>query len=96
MPTSNQSSEFTKGLLAVLTEAFESVQGHFLDPNTSLFETLSQISACEASIPVGNKCATIAAQVAHVNFYMEVLERFLQTVKMSGLIGAKSGGRSTP
>ena len=79
MSTPIQASVFTKGLLAVLTEAFESVQGHFLDPKTSLFETLSDITASEASIPVGNKCATIAAQVAHVNFYMEVLERYLQT-----------------
>jgi hypothetical protein len=79
MSTPNQSSEFTKGLLSVLIEAFESVKGHFLDPNTSLFETLSGVTASEASIPVGNKCATIAAQVAHVNFYMEVLEHYLLT-----------------
>jgi hypothetical protein len=79
MSTANQSSEFTKGLLSVLIEAFESVKGHFLDPKTSLFETLSGITANEASIPVGNKCATIAAQVAHVNFYLEVLERYLLT-----------------
>lgn len=63
----------------MLTEAFESVQGIFLDPRTSLFETLSEISASEASIPVGGRCATIAAQTAHVNFYLEVLERYLQT-----------------
>ena len=30
---------------------------------------------------MGNKCATIAAQVAHVNFYLEVLENFLLTGK---------------
>ena len=47
--------------------------------NTSLFETLAEISASEASIPVGNQCATIAAQMAHVNFYLEVMERYLQT-----------------
>jgi hypothetical protein len=74
-----QPSRFTKELLAVLTEAFETVQGFFLDPGNSLFDTLSEITAAEASIPVGNKCATIAAQVAHVNFYMEVLERYIQT-----------------
>ena len=79
MSTAIQQSEFTKGLLAVLTEAFESVQGYFLDRGTSLFETLSGITAAEASIPVGGKCASIAAQVAHVNFYIELLERYLQT-----------------
>ena len=32
------------------------------------------ISADVASIPVGNRCATIAAQVEHVFFYLDVLE----------------------
>ncbi|MBI2333719.1 MAG: hypothetical protein HYU84_16470, partial [Chloroflexi bacterium] len=29
-----------------------------------------------ASIPVGGKCASLAAQVAHVTFYIESFERF--------------------
>ncbi len=48
-------SEFTKGLHALLTEAFESVQGYFLDPHTSLFETLATVSAVEASRPVSER-----------------------------------------
>lgn len=79
MTTTVQQSEFTKAVLTVLEEAFESVHGYFLDPHTSLLETLAEISAAEASIPVGGKCATLAAQVAHVNFYIEVLERYLET-----------------
>jgi hypothetical protein len=79
LSTSIEFANFTKELLAVLTEAFESVQGFFLDPKTSLFETLATITASEASIPVGNKCATIAAQVAHVNFYLELTERYMMT-----------------
>jgi hypothetical protein len=79
MTTSIPNAEFTNGLLAVLTEAFENVQGIFLDPRTSLFDTLSEISAAEASIPVGGRCAAISAQVEHVNFYLEVMERYLQT-----------------
>ncbi|HEX2994840.1 MAG TPA: hypothetical protein VHP14_08450, partial [Anaerolineales bacterium] len=39
--------------------------------------TLETITAAEASIPVGGKCATLAAQVAHVNFYLEVLEAYI-------------------
>ena len=35
--------------------------------------TLAGISAAEASIPVGGKCATLAAQVKHVAFYLDVL-----------------------
>src|SRR5512138_1929076 len=67
----------TQNLFDVLDEAFVKHHGIFLDAGTSLFETLDTISAQEASIPVGGKCATLAAQVAHVNFYLEVLERYV-------------------
>ena len=71
--------QFTMGLLLVLEETFEKVQGFFLDKGTSLFETLETITAEEASVPVGGKCATLAAQVKHTAFYLEVLQRFVQT-----------------
>lgn len=64
----------TEDLFTILDEVFVTHHGIFLDRGTSLFETLETISAEEASIPVGGKCATLAAQVAHVNFYLEVLE----------------------
>jgi hypothetical protein len=64
----------TKELFDILDETFVTHHGIYLDEGTSLFETLETITAEEASIPVGGKCATLAAQVAHVNFYLEVLE----------------------
>lgn len=64
-------------LFDILDEAFVTHHGIFLDEGTSLFETLDTITAAEASIPVGGKCATLAAQVAHVNFYIEVLEAYI-------------------
>ena len=66
---------FAKPLLEILGETFETNHGIYLDKGTSLFETLGVITAAEASRPVGGKCATLAAQVAHVTFYLEVLER---------------------
>lgn len=71
-----QPEQFTKALLSVLDEAMDQVHGYFLDPDNSLFTTLTGISAEEASIPVGGKCATLAAQVTHVAFYLDVLTRF--------------------
>jgi hypothetical protein len=68
------SEHFTKAILDMLDETFDSVHGFYLDGGTSLFETLADISAAEASIPVGGKCATLAAQVKHVSFYLHVLE----------------------
>jgi hypothetical protein len=46
-----------------------------------MFETLATISAEEASVPVGGKCATLAAQVKHVAFYLDVLEQAVRTQK---------------
>ncbi|KAA3643151.1 MAG: hypothetical protein DWQ07_21780 [Chloroflexi bacterium] len=68
---------FTKELFDFLDETFETHHGIFLDQGTSLFDTLETISAAKASVPIGGKCASLAAQVAHVTFYLEVLERHM-------------------
>ena len=67
---------YTKALSGLLDETFERVHGIYLDRGTSLFETLETISAEEASRPVSATCASIAAQVEHVRFYLEVLARY--------------------
>jgi hypothetical protein len=69
--------DFLNSALALLGETFDRTEGIYLDQDTSLFRTLETISAAEASIPVGGKCASLAAQVAHVTFYLEVLERYV-------------------
>ena len=69
--------DFLNNLFALLDETFENHHGIYLDKNTSLFTTLETVSSQEASIPVGGKCASLAAQVAHVTFYLEVLERYV-------------------
>ena len=68
---------FSQEFFAIFEETFETHHGIFLDKGTSLFQTLNTINAAEASKPVGDKCATLAAQVAHVTFYLEVLERYI-------------------
>ncbi len=73
MPKQIDISEVAAGFRFLLTETFESVQGAYLDQGTSFFETLAQISAAQASQPMG-ACATIAAHVAHTRYYLEVLE----------------------
>ena len=69
---------FVNAILEALDETFDNAHGIFLDRGTSLFETLATISAEEASRPVGSTCASIAAQVEHMHFYLEVLMRFVQ------------------
>jgi hypothetical protein len=81
MSTQISTESFTKALHLLLDETFDSVQGFYLDKGTSFFETLATISAEEASIPVGGKCATLAAQVKHTAFYLDVLEENVRTQK---------------
>ena len=70
---------FKKSLLACLEETFSSVQGIYLDKGTTLFETLEGVSAEEASRAISSNSATIAAQVEHVRFYLDVLNDYMQT-----------------
>ncbi len=79
MSTTIQAEYFTQAINYLLDETFESVHGIYLDKGTSLFETLAGISAEEASIPVGGKCATLAAQVKHTAFYLDLLEENVRT-----------------
>ncbi len=73
MPNQIPASEVATGFRFLLEETFESVHGAYLDKGTALFETLAQISASQASQPMGN-CATIAAHIAHLHYYLGVLE----------------------
>ena len=66
-------TEVAEGFRFALRETFESVVGMYLDKGTSLFETLADISAADASQPMGD-CATIAAHVAHTTYYLRALE----------------------
>jgi hypothetical protein len=85
MSTQIPNDSFTNELFDLLDETFEHVQGIYLDRGTSLFETLETVSAEEASRPISAECASIAAQVNHVCFYIKVLERGIQR-KPSGKI----------
>jgi hypothetical protein len=73
----SHAQDFANNLFQLMEETFEAKHhGIYLDKGTSLFETLETVSADEASIPVGGKCASLAAQVAHVIFYIESFERY--------------------
>jgi hypothetical protein len=71
-------TRFTAELFGLLEETFEQVGGRYLDRGTSLFETLANISAEEASRPGSARCASVAAQVNHTIFYLEVVERYMR------------------
>lgn len=64
-------------ILMSLEETFENVQGLYLDHGTSLFETLATVTAEEASTPMGVNCATIAAHVEHIAFFLDVVPKYV-------------------
>ena len=73
MPNTIPITEIARGFDFLLTETFEQARGAYLDKGETLFESLAQISAADASQPMGD-CATIAAHVAHIDYYLRVLE----------------------
>ena len=70
---------FKKALFRCLDETSSNVHGIYLDKGTTLFETLEGVSAEEASRAISSNSATIAAQVEHVRFYLDVLDEYLRS-----------------
>jgi hypothetical protein len=70
---------FKESFFECLDETFEQVHGVYLDKGTTLFETLRGITAEEASHAIADNSATIAAQVEHVRFYLDVLVEIMRT-----------------
>jgi len=64
---------FRRELLDLLDETFENTKGIYLDRDTSLFETLNDLSAGQASKAISPRGATIAGHVEHMRFYLDVL-----------------------
>jgi len=69
---------FKEALLFILDETFDNVHGAYLDPGDNFFATLESISAEDASRPVGSGCASIAAQLNHTIFYIDVALRYMR------------------
>jgi hypothetical protein len=78
MATQIDVKTFTNTYLEMLEETFEKVYGMYLDGGTSLFETLKTINPEMASRPISPDCASVAAQVEHIRFYLEVMEDMLR------------------
>jgi hypothetical protein len=77
--TKTLQDHFTRAVLLALEETFENVRGLYLDPGTTLFETLVAVTAEEASRPLSATCASISAHVEHMRFSIDyVLEHMRQ------------------
>jgi hypothetical protein len=83
MPNQTTTELFKEQLLQCLDETFQNTHGIYLDKGTSLFETLDGVSAADASRSIEEGRATIAAQVEHVRFYLDVLNDVMQTEEVA-------------
>ena len=64
--------------LNLLEEIFTAHHGYILDRGTSFFETLAEIDAEIASLRYSPHCGTLAAQVNHTRFYLDVVLRAMR------------------
>lgn len=77
MSTILETGYLVESLLHKLDETFVRGGTHYLDPNTSLFETLAEIPAETASIPVSARCNTLAAQIEHIRLTLDVSNKVM-------------------
>lgn len=74
-----------KQVLVILEELVMQVHGIALDKGTSLGETLAHLGAGEASRPIIPGGTSVAAQVEHICFYMDVLLDYMQGQAVEGI-----------
>ena len=67
----------TKEILDLFEETFEKAHGFYLDRDASIFETINTISSKEASKKRGDINVTIAGHIAHITFYIIVLQEYI-------------------
>lgn len=78
MTTSVPVSVIKESTKLVLTEAFDNVVGMFLDKGDSLWETLENVTAEQASVPIASGGNTIAAQIAHMIYYFDIMAMYMR------------------
>lgn len=76
-----RTEDFTTTLFTLLDETFACPPrpdgNAYLDRQTGWVDTLAGVSAEQASRPVAPGATTVAAQVEHARFYLEVIESFM-------------------
>lgn len=70
-------SVIKESIKEVLNETFDSVVGMFLDKGDSLWETLENVTAEQASVPIASGGNSIAGQINHITYYLEILSVYM-------------------
>ena len=82
MTQQTATSQHQKEALQFLEETFQTHHGIYIDKGTTLFDTLSDVTAEEASQRASDRTASVAAHVRHVTFYLEVMQPLLRGEKV--------------
>lgn len=69
---------FRNAVLFLFDETFDNVHGAYLDKGDSLFTTLEEVTAVQASAPACGERNSIAAQVNHLIFYFDVAFQYMR------------------
>jgi hypothetical protein len=79
MNTAVPVADIKVGLNLMFRETFarNGVFGIYLDKGTTLFDTLAEVDAETASRPGRGRCATLAAHVEHMRFYLDTIEGYM-------------------
>ena len=81
MPDVVDKQAFLSNFFYLLSETFESPAGAssaYLDKGTGLFDSLTTLSAEQASKRITTDGTSVAAQVVHTQCYLNVLRRYMQ------------------
>lgn len=71
-------SAIKQGINAALNETFDQPIGMFLDKGDALWQTLDNVTAEQASVPIAEDGNSIAGQVAHMTFYLDVMAAYMR------------------
>lgn len=73
-----EASKIKDAVKLLMAETFDQARGIYLDKGDSLWPTLENVTAAQASIPITPGGNSIAGQVKHMIYYFDVSSVFMQ------------------
>lgn len=71
-------SDIKNAIKTVLSESFDTIIGMYLDKGDTIWESLDDLTAEQASVPIHPGSNSIASQVNHMNFYFDVMKQYFE------------------
>lgn len=81
MNASLNAQSVKNAISSAFQETFDDVVGMYLDTGDNLWATLDGVTAEQASVPIASGGNTIAAQIAHMTYYLDVMAEYMRGVK---------------